>query len=507
MESADISITSQASERQASGSKARWWLALSLLISIATGLIAGWNRLPWSDEGEFSSASYNLAHHGFMGTTVLEPQGSGLTRIDQRTYWVMPLYLVTQAAWYKFFPATIGWTRAYTVLVWGLLMLAAFRAFLSRLELAPGVATLGTCLLATSYVFIDNAAFARPDIMCAALGIAGLAAYVRWREEHFYRALFASNLLVAASGLTHPNGVFHFAGLVAVVLWFDRRRLDAKALGMAALPYLLAGGLWGLYIGKDTIAFRDQLAANSTNHRLPDSFSPVKILSEEIRRYLVTFGLITRGVALMKVYSLAAYLAAVAGCLATPKLRRTSGVRLLLMLLAVYFVAMCLFNQKLSYYLVHILPFYIALLAAWVCHLWESRRRWRPLLAFAVFALVVVDPSGILLRAVTRRYQGPQRAAVAFIEAHSKPDDRIDGSSSLVYELGFDNRLRDDPYLGLQSGRLPDMVVIETLYRVLYDAWDVERPREMQQIHNRLKLYRLAYKSGDYEVYLLRGTS
>src|SRR5580704_8003553 len=62
------------------------------LLSLLVAAVAAHNRIPWSDEGWFSSASYNLARHGFLGTTVIDPTDMHLTRIDRRTYWVMPLY-------------------------------------------------------------------------------------------------------------------------------------------------------------------------------------------------------------------------------------------------------------------------------------------------------------------------------------------------------------------------------------------------------------------------------
>lgn len=475
----------------------------AVLISLSVGVVAARNRLPWSDEGWFSSAAYNLAHHGFFGTTVMESHGTGLTRIDQRTYWVMPLYLLGEALWYKVSSSTILATRAFSLFIWYPIGLGSFWLFLSRLRLGPGIPLLAASLLATSFIFIDNAAFARPDMMCCALGLAGMAVYLTWREKHFYRALFAGNFLIAASGLTHPNGIFHFVGLTVIVLWFDRHRIGWRALTASALPYLLLGLVWGLYIARDVHAFRDQLLANGTNGRWTGSFNPIAILRGEALRYMTAFGLVTRGFALAKNYALMAYAAAVAGCLLTPSLRGRRSVRLLLTLLACYFAAMCVFNQKLSYYLVHIVPFYVAILAVWIGWIWENAPRLRRMVVLAVVALMAVETSGILIKAMTRAYQAPQRAAIAFLRAHAKPDDRIYGSAALIYGLDFDPRLRDDPYLGLKSGRLPDVVVVETLYRILYDGWAKERPGDMQRIRDRLQMYRLAYHDGDYEVYLL----
>ena len=75
----------------------RWLLGCALLASLAITAVSAYYRLPWSDEGYFSSATHALAKHGYMGTVVMESSGTHYTRIEQRTYWVMPMFLLGQA--------------------------------------------------------------------------------------------------------------------------------------------------------------------------------------------------------------------------------------------------------------------------------------------------------------------------------------------------------------------------------------------------------------------------
>lgn len=470
---------------------------------MAAAAVAARNRPPWPDEGWFSSASYNLARHGFSGTTVLESGGTGLTRIEQRTYWVMPLYLAGEALWYKLFPATVFSTRAFTIIVMPF-ALWAFYLFLLHLMPQTRIPELGVCLLALSFLFMDNAGFARPDLLCATLGLWGLASYLALRENSLLLALLVSNAFIAASGLTHPNGLFHFCALLVLVLWYDRRRLSGSALAAAAAPYFLFGAAWLLYIAQDFPAFLDQFRANAVgNDRWAVTLNPLLLVWNEIRdRYLVAFGFATRGIALAKGFALAAYMAAVAGCLAEPRLRHKSAVRLLLLLLAVYFAAMALFNQKLSYYLVHILPIFIALLAVWSMWLWNTYPRARLPVASGLVLLITLETGGILWKAHRRSYVAAQRAMVQFLLAHTGPAARIDGSAALLYEMGFDPRLRDDPYLGLRGGPAPDAIVIEAIYRDFYASLAGQHAAEVHQIQDRLAGYTLAYNSGGYEVYL-----
>jgi hypothetical protein len=479
----------------------RYALAGAMAISLVAGAVAARNRTPWSDECWFSSASYNLAKHGFLGTTVLDSASTGLTRIEQRTYWVMPLFLLGEATWYKFFPASLFWTRMFGLL-WAPAAAFAFYVFLSKLRPGTGVAAGGTGLLVLSYLFIDNAAFARPDLMCCALGLGGLAVYLVLRERSLDRALFWSNLLVAASGLTHPNGVWHLMGLATLVLWYDRRRLSVRALAWAAAPYVLLGAAWGWYISRDFQAFVDQVRGNSEARWAP-ALNPLSLLWAEIwERYRVTFGLKTQGLALLKAFALLAYLGAVAGLAAVRELRREPAVRLLLLLLAVYFAGMTLFNQKLGYYLIHILPFYVAAVAFFAQWLWRSRPRLRIPLALGACLLVGVETGGILARASIRSYRAAQMPAIEFLRKHTAPAQKIAGTAALVYSLDFDPRLVDDAHLGLKGGSEPQAVVIEELYRDFYEGWGAQHPAEMRKIRQRLSSYHLAYQSRGYEIYL-----
>lgn len=481
----------------------RYLLWIALAVSFSLAVVSAVHRIPWSDEGWFSSASYNLAKHGFMGTTVMEEAGTNLTRIQQRTYWVTPLFPLGQALWYMVFPTGILSTRMYSIL-WALVALLAFRQWLALVSGHPGVAKLGAALLALSYIFLDNAAFGRPDMMCAALGLSALALYLRFRERDLRLAMLAANTCLAASGLSHPNGIYHFFALCVLVLWYDRRRLTVAALLSAAAPYLVGAALWGSYIAQDPQAFLDQMRVNGAhNSRWTATWNPALVVWNEIRdRYLVAFGFVTRGVALLKAVSLFAYLCAIAAAIVTPALRRRPWIRLLLALLAVYFVALAVFNQKLNYYLIHILPVYIALLSAVAVHWWTEHPRLRVGIAAGLALLVAIESGGILLRARERSYRELQLPAVQHALALAKPEDRIVGSAALIYEFGFDPRLRDDPYLGLKNGLMPDLIVMSPLYRIHCDELRQARRPELAAIESRLSSYRLAFRNEDYAVYV-----
>jgi hypothetical protein len=487
------------------GRKSRSWIVIvAVLISICSAAIGAATRDPWPDEGSFSSAAYNLAHHGFMGTTVLDSPGNGLTRIGQRTYWIMPLFVLGETLWYRIFPATLFWARAFSIL-WLPLLIAAYLHFLEKLAPHSRIPSVAACLLCFNFFFIDSADFARPDFMCAALGLCGFAAYMSWRENHLERALLAANACIAVSGLTHPNGVFYFVGLLVLVLWFDRGRIGFRGVCAAVLPYLVVAGAWGIYAAQDPGAFADQLRVNGTNGRWPGTWNPMKILWAEIRqRYLKAFGIDVGGLSLLKFATPLAWMTAIAVCCSTPRLLERSSIRLLLTMVTVCFAAMSVFNQKLSTYLIHILPLYIALLAVAIDWLWERWPRWRPAVVVAVAGLIALDTGGIWLKAFTRTHAATEKAMFDYLGTQLRPSDRVAGSSCLIYRFGFDPRLVDDPYLGIRSGRVPDVIIVEPFYDLMYTAWRRERTEDMKRIDGALAASRPAWSQGGYKVFFRR---
>ena len=66
-------------------------------IYFALAIGSAMTKSPWSDEAWFANPAVNLITRGRMATPVLETAGTGFKGLDQHTYWVMPLHLVTQA--------------------------------------------------------------------------------------------------------------------------------------------------------------------------------------------------------------------------------------------------------------------------------------------------------------------------------------------------------------------------------------------------------------------------
>lgn len=471
-------------------------------------------KSPEVDEGFFANPAFNLVTRGWMGTTVLETAGSGLKGIREHTYWVQPLHLLFQAGWYELFGFSLASLRAVSIL-WGLVALAAWFLIMKQLsgERALGFLTAG--LLAVDYTFVAVGSLGRMDMMCAALGFAALAAYLALRERNLGAAVFTSHALVMLSGLTHPNGIIHLAGLVLVTLYFDRRRLRLAHIGLAAVPYLLGAVGWGLYIMQDPSSFIAQFSTNAKDGgRLVAFKTPwVGIINEFVNRYPHAFGLGENspghaGPIYLKSLLLVPYVVALVWAFVSRGVRGHTGYRVLLLLVVLYFLILSFIDgQKETPYLIHIFPLYVALLALFLRRLWERPGVTRQLLAVCVAGFVLLEAGGMLMRIRQRTYQRLYQPTIAYLERNSDRTTEIIGSSALGFGLNFPENLTDDIRLGYASGRRPRFIVVTSEYERSYGENLDRQPDLKRHIHALLdEEYARVYENDGYKIYERRET-
>ena len=169
--------------------------------------------------------------------------------------------ILAQAAAYKIFGFSLFVMRGISV-AFGLIALAAWFLIIKSLTGDKRIALFTVALIALDFAFIRSASTGRMDMMCAALNFAAFASYLALRERNFALALFASNALVALSGLTHPNGILGFAGLAFFTLYYDRGNIKWRHALVAAAPYLIGAASYWLYVRQDPALFLTQLSGN-----------------------------------------------------------------------------------------------------------------------------------------------------------------------------------------------------------------------------------------------------
>ncbi|MGH9872027.1 MAG: hypothetical protein ACRD9S_06125 [Pyrinomonadaceae bacterium] len=491
----------------------RWLVFLAVAAYVVLSVASSLTKRPWSDEGWFANAPLNLVTKGWMGTTVVEQAGHPfLNGIDRYTYWVMPLHLILQAAWYKIFGFSLLTMRSLS-LVFGLVGLASWFLIMKALSQSNRIASLTVALLALDYNFIMGSSFGRFDMMCAALGAAGLAAYLALRERNLTYAILLGNCFIVASGMTHHLGLLGLFGLIFLALFFDRDRLEWRHLLVALAPYLIAATAWSFYILESPGLFLAQFKGNATaDNRLGTLVAPLAGLRREItERYLIGFGLGPHslgnsGAVRLKSLILLAYVIALVGSVLVRDIRRRKGYQALLILAALYFVVLTIWDgQKLTWYLIHIIPIYTAVLTVFVVWCWERRFVPRWLLAGGMFVFLILQVGGVLQRIRLDAYHKSFVPASDFLKKNAHDDQTIMASAELGFGLGTFDHLVDDSRLGFYSGKRPDFIVIEEVYQSEIDSYKNRHPEIYQFIKSRLASdYQKVYDQDHYEIYARR---
>ena len=487
-------------------------IILSLVIAAIFLTLASGSALtnrPQIDEGMFASPALNLARDGFFGTTVLETEDSSLTRIEERTYWVMPLFLLNAAASFKILGFGLFTMRLVSILM-GLILIMAGYLIALKLSENKNIALLGAALLACDYMVLDTASQARPDMMCAALGLSAIAAFLVWREKNFSLAVLLSQTLVVLAGLTHPNGILAFFALAFLTLYFDFRQIKLKHLGIALIPYLIGGAAFGLYILQDPQAFKDQFIDNALmGGRMSGFSSPFSgFIREFTERYPHAFGLQANsgghsGPIFLKSLILIGYALGVLGVLFTKELRQNRNYRALLVLTAIYFVWMALMDgQKQTYYIIQIVPFYLIMLAIWINWLWRRHFLPRSLIALGVCGLLLLGIGGMSLRIKQNTYGNFYQPMIAFLKQNSTENDLIMGGAELGFGLGFPKNHIADGRFGLNTGKRPKFIMYDSAVENSFADSKIHFP-EFYEYFPRLlnEEYRVAYENDAFKIY------
>lgn len=459
---------------------------------------------PINDEADFADPAANFAENGSLGSRTLETQG-GFLRVDQHTYYMFPLNLVVLAGWYRLTGESLMSIRLLSFL-WNTIFLAEWAALLWLLLRNRSLVLLCTVLLAFDFRIMFAGSFGRYEPMVAALGFGGYVAYLYLRERSLNLAVVVSQACIVAAGITHPNGLMFFVGLLVLTLALDRTRIGFRHVALAAVPYVVGAIGWSAYALQDFEAFRSQLTANSGGR--VSLFHPLQAVANEINRYRRAFGLGEHaashsGPIFLKALALVAYLIGLAGVVGRPALRNKPGIRLLLLLFGVHLLYQTFFDGiKFEYYLVHIIPFYTVFLGIFLFDLFERRAVPAVALGGFVLGLIALQAGGIVLKIRANTFGNNYQPAVQYLLSHARPGELIMGDCNLGFGLGFTPRLVDDMTLGFQSHRTPDYFVMDETYHLNLEARRQTHPQEYRFMACRLSTgFELVYDRNFYQIY------
>ena len=480
---------------------------LTCFIVLATGRAR--TMYIWSTEAWFASPAYTLTHHGYPGTTIFEPAGTWLAGIERHTYWLPPVHLLLQAAWYEVFGFSLLTLRSLSIAA-GVVTLACWCAIVYRLTGSRVIALLTLALTALDLRMVWISALGRADVTCAALGSLALLTYLSARGRSLSTAILGAHSLAAAACLTHPCGVLYSGSLVLLMLYYDRRRLGIRTVALIAAPYLAGLAAWGVYILQAPADFKHQFLGNMSGiatefapvSRWSEIRSPLRALKREFfLRYGFTFGWWSTGFSeRIQLFPLFTYAAGIAACVLIRPLRTNAGCRALLLIGAFQYAVLALGDGlKSSSYVVHTMPVCIALLA--ICLAWARTRR-----LWAIIPIVTVFCACQLYSLVYEMACQPVREdydnAVLFLRRSNAVPARIIAPGEFAFALQFDSGMKDDLRLGYFSGRRPEYIVANGIYQGWFARSAELYPPVHRYITELLRTqYRVVFQNSTYKIY------
>jgi hypothetical protein len=485
-----------------------WILCAGVVLYLACSFAFALTKSPGNDEGWFAAPAYNLATEGSLGMPVLEPTGSwlraDLTGIRQHTYWNMPLGMVVQGAWFRLFGFGLLPMRVLSILA-GLVVLAAWYLIVLLLTQDRYAASCGFILLAIDYTFLWGAADGRPDMLCLAMGSAGLASYLALREMNLVTAMLVSNTLAATGVFIHPNGVMAMAGLAFLVLYFDVRRLNIRLLIVGTVPYVIGALGWLCYIGEAPSLFLAQFTANASvgsGSRWRVFLHPIETLYNELLlRYVAHFGMLplwTDATTGWNVLIPAVYFASLVSA-AFSGIRKHRGNCALIAFAVISFIILAANGLKLQFYLVYAIPAYAAVLGIWVRYM--SQRPAIVFVAVLLTPLLYLQSRTIIHLTASDKYHRSYLPAMQYVKRNIHPGSVVVGNSTGVFALGFDH-LVDDERLGYFSAIVPDIVIADRYYPLFWRNFRRDQPDVEEYVRQNISAnYQPVFVNEYYTIY------
>lgn len=192
----------------------------------------------WCDEIWSLVPVWNLLHNGYLGMGAEPSLILPTVHSETHLYWFPPLYYLSLAGWFKVWGYGLMSARWHTI-AWGVVVLAGVwrygRGVITPDQFCYGdypfqllnknywVGIYAALITALQYNFLA-CSDARPDMMCAALGIWAVATRSEW--------------FAAGAALVHPYGL-----LYPITLAVLKRRVNW-------IPYAIALAGYGLYVAQ-----------------------------------------------------------------------------------------------------------------------------------------------------------------------------------------------------------------------------------------------------------------
>jgi hypothetical protein len=292
--------------------------------------------------------------------------------------------------------------------------------------------------------------------------------------------------------------------LVFVTVYSDWRRIRPAHVALAGIPYVVAAAGWTLYILQSPADFMAQFGSNASG-RLELFHTPVTVLRRAIeQRFLAPYGLAAGlpAAARLKGIVLAIYTVSLVAAFADKRIRQHRGSRILLVLAAGNVIGLTMIDSfDTGWYLIHLIPFAIAVVAVVANSWWTSGRAPRAVIALTLGLLIAIQLTVSVSR-IAKNNRSDFLAAADFLRDRLSGYKLVMASAEFGIPLQFDRRLIDDFRLGYRSGKRPDLIVMDKprycLWTGLLRDQDAGNYRYIQHL---LSSYRIVYDHGAYRMY------
>lgn len=462
-------------------------------------------KLPSFDEGGNANVPYNLLNHGHLGMPIWLQQRENWPGTELYTYYILPVSILLEAAWFGVFGFGVFQMRALSAL-FGLIIVLSIYCSTKRVSGHHSLALLAALFVSTDYNVTVSAGDGRMDIMCAGFGFAAIACYLLLREARLGWAILVSQTLIVFSGLTHPAGILYFCAVLALIVYYDRKRIGLIHVVLGLVPYTVGALAWGAYILQNVEVFRGQFFSAFAGR----SFRFDDLSAFGISRYLsAAFGIGPDVPALgrLKIFQLIAFWGAVLVYLLYRPVRNESHIQALAILLLVVVLSMIVFTPgEQLLYLVHIVPFYAIVLTAVLWYFLRYIKLLRLPVLVLIAGLIAVQAGGPIIKFATdNRYQNAWLPVVERLKELRRPGDVVIASAEFGFAFGYEGEVVDDFRLGTYFDYVGDIVVIGNNYHKVYSEMKQRDPEAYQRIFDRLNtMYDQVFDGVEYDIYVLK---
>ncbi len=485
----------------------RWMVAVAALcwLSIVVGAIT--TRMPYADEGFYTLSPYSRVTRGDWGAHEIEPSAfvyasidKPLTRIDRRSYCMMPLVSHLYAAWFEI----VGWglvqQRLISVFagVLGILMWFGLVRLMSR---DAWLAMFATLLVAFDWTYMTAACQGRMDILGSLFGLGALYAHERLFAQRPLLARLLSAAALCAAAMTHPHALAVWGAVYGVRCLLQWRQITLSQAAVFATPVLVTAVLFALWIGFDPVAFRDQVSAMSGFR-----FSSIRL--DESRRYLAVYGFrpqLPSGDLLKSLPAFTFLGAAVFLWIRRREVAGLFGLRLVLLLAGVAFLTLTLADdRKFVQYGIHTVPWMGVISAYAVRTLWRGRARMAVTGWLCLYLLAPPLAGAYVVR--RHSYERIFLPAVAALEGFAGSGETVFAPSE--FRFAYRGPFLFDERLGFLSGRSVPAMALDKQEIEDALAWSRQgNPRLYAHFQSMLhRVCALRYENQKYAVYACGGS-